>query len=96
VRARVTGIGTADADGSAQVALPTDLRPIKAVQPTKYGLAVDSAIPIGRIDEVDAADSAWKRAEQVILSGFSKLEAEKAYRIEANGGGCWTAVARSV
>lgn len=77
IQARVNGIEVAEAHCVGQLALKTNLRPTKAEHPAKYGVAVDSSIPVGPIDEVIESNSVWKSAEQVILSNFSKLEAEK-------------------
>jgi hypothetical protein len=79
IRAQVTGIEVVDAHCGNQVALKSNLRPTKAEHPAKYGVAVDSGIDVGRIDEVHESNSVWKSAEHVILSWFSKLEAEKAH-----------------
>jgi hypothetical protein len=78
IQAQVTGIQVADAHCGGQVALTTNLRPIKARHPAKYGIAVDSSIPVRRIDEVGESNAVWRSAERVVLSNFSKLEAEKA------------------
>jgi hypothetical protein len=78
IQARVNGIEVADAHCGGQLALKTTLRPTKAEHPAKYGVAVDSSIPVDAIEEVHESNSVWKSAEQVVLSNFSKLEAAKA------------------
>ena len=74
----MNGIEVADAHCVGQLALKTTLRPAKGEHPAKYGVAVDSSIPVGPIDEVHESNSVWKSAEQIVLSSFSTLEPEKA------------------
>jgi hypothetical protein len=78
IQAQVNGIEVADAHCGGQVALKTSLRPIKAEHPMKFGVALDSNIPVGSIEEVRESSSVWKGAEQVVLSNLSKLETAQA------------------
>ena len=52
IQARVTGIEVADAHCGKQVALKTDMRPIKAKHPAKFGVAVDSNLPVVSIEAI--------------------------------------------
>jgi hypothetical protein len=78
IQARVNGIEVVDADCGGQVALKSNLRPTKAEHPAKYGVGVDSNIPLGPIEEVHESNPVWKSAGQVVLAHFAKLEAEEA------------------
>jgi hypothetical protein len=77
-QARVNGIEVAEGHCEGQVALKTTLRPIKAEHPVKFGVAVDSNLPVGSIEEISQSNSIWRSAEQVVLSSLSKVEAAQA------------------
>lgn len=80
IQAQVNGIEVADAHCGGQVALKTNLRPIKGEHPVKFGVAVDSNLPLGSIEEIHKSRSVWRSAEQVVRSNLSKLEAAQAQR----------------
>ena len=78
IRAQVNGIEVVDAHCAGQVALKTNLRPIQAEHLAKFGVAVDSNMSVGSIEQVHESNSVWTSAEQVVLSSFSQLEAAQA------------------
>ena len=54
IQAHVNGVGNVDAHCGLQAALTTDLPlpRVKTEHPLKYGVAVDSKLPLGSIEEV--------------------------------------------
>jgi len=60
IQAQVTGIQVADAHCGGQVALKTNLRSVKMEHPAKFGVAVDSNVPMGAVEEINESNSAWK------------------------------------
>jgi hypothetical protein len=78
VQARVTGIEAVEAHCQAQVALKTDLQPIKVEHPRKLGVAVDSSLPLTAIEVVRESDVVWKTTERAVAPRLSELEARRA------------------
>ena len=78
IEAHVKGVEIVDAHCQGQVALATDLPEAKGEHPLKFGVAVDSNLPIGSIEEVRRSDVVWRTAEQAVVANFSRLEAAKA------------------
>jgi hypothetical protein len=78
IQAHVNGIEIADAHCGGHIALKTSLQPIKAEHPAKLGVAVDSNITVGSVQQVPKSNSVWRSAEQVVLSNLPKLEAAQA------------------
>jgi len=75
---RVSGIESVEAHCQAQVALKTDLRPIKIDHPAKRGVAVDSDIPLTAVEEVRQSDTLWKPAERAVATRLAELETQRA------------------
>jgi hypothetical protein len=78
IEAHVKGVEIVEAHCQGQVALATDLPEAKGEHPLKFGVAVDSNLPIGSIEEVRRSDVVWRTAEQAVVANFSRLEAAKA------------------
>jgi hypothetical protein len=79
--ARVTGADVVDAHCLKQVALTTNLpatEPVKDEHGTKFGVAVDSDLPIGAVQAISRSDAAWSSAERVVVANFDALEAARA------------------
>jgi hypothetical protein len=76
--AHVQGVEIVEAHCQRQVALATDLPEAKGEHPLKFGVAVDSNLPIGSIEEVRRSDVVWRTAERAVVANFSGLEAAKA------------------
>ena len=75
IRAQVSGIEVVEAHCSGQLALKTNLPPVRADHPLKYGVAVDSPdVVVGRVAEVHRPGSIWASAERAVLGSFSSLE----------------------
>ncbi len=74
VQAHVKGVDNVEAHCGFQVALTTDLPAVKWEHPLKYGVAADSNLPIGSIEEVPASDVRWKTAARAVVANFSRLE----------------------
>jgi len=80
IQAQVTGIQVADAHCGGQVALKTNLPSGKVEHPAKFGVAVDSKVPMGAVEKINEPNSAWKSAAQIVHSNFAKLEAAQAQK----------------
>jgi hypothetical protein len=78
IEAHVKGVEIVEAHCQGQVALATDLPEAKGEHPLKFGVAVDSNLPIGSIEEVPRSDVMWRTAEQAVVANFSRLEAAEA------------------
>ena len=78
IEAQVKGVEIVEAHCQGQVALATNLPEAKGEHPLKFGVAVDSNLPIGSIEEVRRSDVVWRSAEQAVAANFSRLEAAKA------------------
>jgi hypothetical protein len=78
IEAHVKGVEIVEAHCQSQVALATDLPEAKGEHPLKFGVAVDSNLPIGSIEEVHRSDGVWRTAEQAVAANFSRLETAKA------------------
>jgi hypothetical protein len=78
IDAHITGVEIVEAHCQRQVALATDLPEAQRDHPFKLGVAVDSNLSLGSIEEVRRSDVVWKTAEQVVAANFSRLEAAKA------------------
>jgi hypothetical protein len=78
IQAHVKGVEIVQAHCSGQVALTTDLPVAKRKDPLKFGVAVDSNLPIGSIERVRRLDAVWRTAERAVVASFSKLEVAKA------------------
>jgi hypothetical protein len=78
VQAHVSGIDVVDAYCGGQVVLKTDLRSLEVEPPAKFGVAVDSNVPVGSVREIHESNSAWRTAAQIVLSNFVNLEAAQA------------------
>jgi len=78
IEARVKGVEIVEAHCQRQVALATDLPEAKGQHALKFGIAVDSNLPIGSIEEVRRSDVVWTTAEEAVVANFSRLEAAKA------------------
>lgn len=74
----VNGVEVVEAHCGGQVALRTDLPAAKGEHPLKLGVAADTNLPIGSIEEVRQSDALWRTAERAVLASFSKLEAARA------------------
>ena len=74
IQARVSGAQVVEAHCESQVALETDLPPARAKHPLKFGIGVDTDLPLGAIEQVQSGDPRWKTAEQIVTASFSKLE----------------------
>lgn len=77
IEAHVNGVEVVEAHCGGQVALKTDLPAAKGEHPLNLGVAVDSNLPIGSIEEVRQSDALWQTAERAVVASFSKLEAAK-------------------
>ena len=80
IQAHVNGVGNIDAHCGVQAALTTDLPlpRVKTEHPLKYGVAVDSKLRLGSIEEVRPSDAHWRAAERAVVGSFSALEAATA------------------
>jgi hypothetical protein len=78
IEAHVKGVEIVEAHCQGQVALVTDLPEAKGEHPLKFGVAIDSNLPIASIEEVRRSDVLWRTAEQAIVANFASLEAAKA------------------
>lgn len=79
--ARVTGVDVVDAHCQKQIALTTSLpatKPAKDEHGTKFGVAVDSDLPVGGVRALSHSEVAWSTAERVVVANFDALEAAKA------------------
>jgi hypothetical protein len=76
---RVSGIDTVDAYcGLRQIALKTDLQPIKHDQPVERRLAVDATVPVATVEDVAQSDPQRKLVERVIARRLADLESQRA------------------
>ncbi len=75
---RVNGIETVDAHCVAQVALKTNLEPIRIDHPGKRGVAIDSTLPLSPVEEVRPSDTLWKLAEHSVAPRLAELENQRA------------------
>lgn len=75
---RVTGIGSVEAHCQAQVALETDLPPIKLDHPRKRGVAVDTTLPLTVVEDVRPSHTLWKLAEHAVAPRLAELENQRA------------------
>ncbi|HEU4689378.1 MAG TPA: hypothetical protein VFS23_13480 [Vicinamibacterales bacterium] len=80
VRTRVRGVEAVNAHCQRQVALATDLAPIKGDDHSKRGIAVDTDLVIGGVEEVPASDAQRRAAERSILASFDRLELQESLR----------------
>lgn len=78
IEAHITGVEIVEAHCQRQVALVTNLPEAKGKHPFKFGVAIDSNLPIGSIEEVRRSDVLWRTAEQAVVANFASLEAAKA------------------
>jgi hypothetical protein len=78
IEAHLKGVEIVEAHCQGQVALTTDLPEAKGDHPLKIGVAVDSNLPIGSIEEVRRSDVVWRIAEEAVVGNFSRLEGAKA------------------
>jgi hypothetical protein len=78
IDAHVNGVEVVEAGCLEQVALTTDLPVAKAEGPQKFGVAVDSPLPIDAVEEVAQSDAEWTLAQRVVLDNFTRLEAAEA------------------
>jgi hypothetical protein len=78
LQARVNGVEVAETHCVGQLALRTDLPPRRGVRPLKFGIAVDSAIPVTAVEPVLPSDPLWATATRLALANFFKLESAAA------------------
>ena len=72
VQAHVKGVGNVEAHCGVQAALTTDLPAVKTEHPLKYGVAVDSKLPLGSIEEVRSVGRALDRPPaRAVVANFS-------------------------
>jgi hypothetical protein len=84
VRATVRGVVAVNAHCQRQVALATDLAPIKGDDHTKRGVAVDTDLTIGGVEEVPTADPQLRAAERLVLASFDWLELQESIQSSAS------------
>jgi hypothetical protein len=80
LEARVNGVEVAETHCVGQLALRTDLPPRRGERPLKFGIAIDSTVPITAVDPVLSSDPLWTTATQLALTNLSKLEIAAAQR----------------
>jgi hypothetical protein len=78
IDAHVKGAEIVDAHCTRQVALTTELAEAKEDGVVNISIAVDSNLPLSRVEEVRRSASSWRDAEQTVVASFSRLEAAKA------------------
>jgi len=78
LQARVKGLDVADTHCVSQIALRTDLPPRRGARPLKFGIAIDSTVPIAAVEPVLPSDAAWKTATRLVLDNVAKLESATA------------------
>ena len=84
VRATVRGVEAVNAHCQRQVALATDLAPIKGDDHTKRGIAVDTDLVIGRVEKVESSDPQQRAAERLVRASFDWLELHESLQSRVN------------
>ena len=77
LHARVSGVDAFDSHCQTQIALKTDLPPLKDLSAPNH-VAIDSRQTVNRIEEVQLSDAVWTVAERVVAREFEMREASRA------------------